>query len=624
MRKHLTIPVVTRLFLAACIVALGLFGTSGSMSAKPKYHGKDTFFLTDDPGNWFTGENSGTPVIIAEVGERVQFDRGTRTGTEHTVTLLIKPTGSALAVDQDDAGNGMINATFDRPGVYLFVCKVHPYMTGVVAIKDAQGAIPDVTAQELPFIGHLGVNSLPAAVVLSVLTTIAPTDADKAAKWDIFTAANQINPAVPGVGEVWVDTQFERVPGQTDNHGIPKPGTITVVDAATFTVEREINGLDPQAEKKWNNPHNMWANTSLSTVYNSNWFGQTLNKIDRATGDILNTVTTGQAPTHIVTIPNEASQQFGVLTNPLSADQNMVKLRDQGDLKVIDHFPTGEGLNHPHGHWITANGAKIVVPNVFKGLGVAGSISILDAETGKVLTEIRQQPVGLPSALLLPIAAGIKSNSKAYVSNAASGQVSVIDMTTMQITKNIPVTFTPNGQQGPQFTIFDTLQVPIQPPVSPDGRFVAVAVLSLTTVDRAPTGSADHVAIIDTATDTVVKFLPTPAGTHGANWGAKLGGGYYAYVANQFSNAMTVVDPDPNNDGNGADAAVVGRIILANGSAGAGVTDGTGGQGIKPLPTMYDGWIQDTVALSGTGQLSAEVQGWIDALTSSQKNPSGF
>ena len=69
--------------------------------------------------------------------------------------------------------------------------------------------------------------------------------------------------------------------------------------------------------------------------------------------------------------------------------------------------------------------------------------------------------------------------------------------------------------------------------------------------------------------------------------------------------------------------------MLANGSAGPGVTagprvtDGTGGQGLKPLPNMYDGWIQDTVALSGTGQLSAEVQGWIDALTTSQKNPGG-
>ena len=35
----------------------------------------------------------------------------------------------------------------------------------------------------------------------------------------------------------------------------------------------------------------------------------------------------------------------------------------------------------------------------------------------------------------------------------------------------------------------------------------------------------------------------------------------------------------------------------------------------------HDGWIQRTVALSGTGQLSAEVEGWVADLTEFQKNP---
>ena len=139
---------------------------------------------------------------------------------------------------------------------------------------------------------------------------------------------------------------------------------------------------------------------------------------------------------------------------------------------------------------------------------------------------------------------------------------------------------------------------------------------------RAPTDKlADHVAIIDTTTDRVVAFVPTPAGTHGANWGAKRGGGYYAYVTNQHANVLTIIDPDPNGDGNGADAAAVGTILLANWSNGAGATDGTGGQGVKPLPMTHDGWIQPTVALSGTGKLSPEVEGWISLLTPAQKNP---
>jgi hypothetical protein len=53
------------------------------------------------------------------------------------------------------------------------------------------------------------------------------------------------------------------------------------------------------------------------------------------------------------------------------------------------------------------------------------------------------------------------------------------------------------------------------------------------------------------------------------------------------------------------------------------VTDGTGGQGIKPLPTTHDSWIQQTVALSGTGELSSEVEGWVNKLAPQQKNPVG-
>ena len=210
---------------------------------------------------------------------------------------------------------------------------------------------------------------------------------------------------------------------------------------------------------------------------------------------------------------------------------------------------------------------------------------------------------------------------KAYVANAVSGFVTVINVDTLQIIKNIPVTLTPDGQTGQN--IFSTLQVPIQTPVSPDERYVATAVLSLSNVKTPARPSPDHVAIINTTTDEVVAFLPTPLGTHGANWGAKLGGGYYAYVTAQFANALTVIDPAPNADLSGADARVVGTILLANGSSGAGVTDGTGGQGVKPLPITHDGWIQPTVGLADIGAVSAEVKGWIDQLTDEQRNPVG-
>jgi YVTN family beta-propeller protein len=610
-------------FFSACLSLLVLL-TATPPIAHADGGSVDTMFLTDEPGNWFKSQRTGTPFTAINIGQRVDFKiNNCCTSTRHTVTLLMKPTGSRVALDQDDSQNGTLSATFDVPGVYLFHCKVHPYMTAVVGVKNAAGQIPDVTAAMLPFIGHLGVNSLPASTVLSVITTIAPTDTDKRAKWDILDSSSQVRPAVPGVGEVWVDTQFERVPDQRDVSGVLKPGTITVVDAATFNVEREVNGR--QSGGMWNNPHNMWANFTLDAVYNGNWFGKWINKIDRLTGSILTSATVGEAPTHIVTIPTPG-RDMGVLTVPLSAESNMLKVQDSdGRLQIIDSRPTGNGRNHPHAQWLTCGrGDRTIVPNVFKGIGPAGSISILDTATGSILKEFTQNPNDpLTAPLLMPIAAGechVNGVHKAYVANLVSGIVTVINVDTKTILRNIPVTLAPDGQTG--LNIFHTLQGPIQTPVSPDEKWAATAVLSLTTVPRPPVSSADHVAIIDTATDQVVKYVATPAGTHGVNWGAKLGGGYYAYVTNQHANVLTIIDPDPNGDGNANDAAAVGTILLANGSTGAGATDGTGGQGVKPLPMTHDGWIQPTVSLLGTGTLSPEVEGWIRQLTPAQKDPS--
>jgi len=54
------------------------------------------------------------------------------------------------------------------------------------------------------------------------------------------------------------------------------------------------------------------------------------------------------------------------------------------------------------------------VPNVFKGEGVAGSISIMDLDRLEVVREITGP------AILMPVAAGIKGSSKAYVANIVS------------------------------------------------------------------------------------------------------------------------------------------------------------------------------------------------------------
>ena len=618
----------------------GNFAVPGILAEVEASNTVDTMFLTDQPANWFKSESLGAPLTIINPGEAVEFDLSSQTDTKHTVSLLV-PFTELLKVDQSKADDDSITVQFDESGIHLFACKVHPYMSGIVVVLD-DGEIPDVSSDDLPFIDHLGASALPATLVASILTNIAPFDEkpatdpfgitlDKESKWDILKTGDDFHgitvgdvPIVAGVGEIWIDAQFEAVNGQTTSTG-QKPGSITVVSADTFTVTREMNGVsnfagDEQDDQgKWNNPHNMWTNTEHTVVYNGNWFGNWLNLIDMETGDIKDSITVGKAPTHIVTIP--AGNEKGTLTLPLSAEDEILKIEDQNGerLKIIDHFQTGSDNNHPHGQWITADGSKILIPNVFQNIGpglsgIAGSVTIMDTESGDIINELTTDD----GPFYLPVAVGI-AEEKGYIANIGTGIVSIIDLETGDVLKNIQVAcFNPVliGGDGTCATapisdglVLDTLKLPIQTPASPDGKFVVTAVFSLVSGIN-----PDTIAVIDTETDELVAELACPAGCHGVNWGAKSGGGYYAYVTSQHANVLTVVDPK-----SGADAEIVAVIPLGN----SFITDGTGGQGVLPLPHVTDGWIQDTVNACDDGDCSSEVDGWVNQLTPSQKDPSG-
>jgi len=109
-------------------------------------------------------------------------------------------------------------------------------------------------------------------------------------------------------------------------------------------------------------------------------------------------------------------------------------------------------------------------------------------------------------------------------------------------------------------------------------------------------------------------MLPCDPGCHGANFGAKQGGGYYAYVTSKFGNRLTVVDIDPNGDGSIKDATIAGYVSLvdtvdtAKDDTVSGLP-GFGGQGVLAVPNVYNGWVQNLPAA------------WKDGLTAAQQNP---
>jgi hypothetical protein len=101
--------------------------------------------------------------------------------------------------------------------------------------------------------------------------------------------------------------------------------------------------------------------------------------------------------------------------------------------------------------------------------------------------------------------------------------------------------------------------------------------------------------VIDTTTDTVAETLACEPGCHGANFGAKQGGGYYAYVTSQYTNALQVVDVTPPAGGL---PKLAGKVFLG--------ADGVGGQGVLPIPIAYEGWVERAVAAHApfTGSLT--------------------
>ena len=235
----------------------------------------------------------------------------------------------------------------------------------------------------------------------------------------------------------------------------------------------------------------------------------------------------------------------------------------------------------------------MVTPNVFTG----------DSTIYDFVRDGIQDIVPTGSVESHPIATGMMpDSSKYYVANFLDSTFAIIETATgKEFAPPIDLLQNYNALTGEINGPVGGLQ--IQTPVSPDG--IAMVTANILT---------DTITIVDTKTDTLVASLPCAAGCHGVQFGAKAGGGYYAYVSSQSANVLQVVDIDPNGDGNPADAKVVGRILLTSTSNTASddtitALDGMGGQGLLPIPVVYNGWVQNLP------------QSWKNQLTPQQLDP---
>jgi hypothetical protein len=241
--------------------------------------------------------------------------------------------------------------------------------------------------------------------------------------------------------------------------------------------------------------------------------------------------------------------------------------------RIIPLQDAGQMPTHPHAHWITPDGKKMITPNHF-----TDDATIIDFKSKA--QEIQSRTM----TGKMPIATGITPEGKnAYVANFLSSTITVVDMGSGKETDEIKL-ISPQNQ---------LLTLPIQTPVSPDGKYVVTA--------NTLTG---EIVVIDTSNNEIVERLPCDPGCHGVNFGAKEGGGYFAYVSSKFSNRLIVVDlyPDANKDGIPETPGIAGSVLLTGdydllGQPGFETDDeiienqGMGGQGVYAIPNVYPGWV---------------------------------
>ncbi|WP_292993835.1 copper oxidase [Nitrosomonas sp.] len=574
------------------------------------------FALTDNPGRWFdTGSvvAGNRSIAIASPGVRINFSGNSN--TVHTRTSLIYPTGAAGMPFNTDPKKGGDSLTLTTPGLYVFTCSIHPYMFGAVIVDDPTTSGLDL-GSSLSLVNGITVpSSSDLATRLLRTFFIATNPANwqnyaSSAPWHItypdvdvrvdigvvnlpavlnarygndINLAALVNPATPGVGEIWVATQFETTSGKS------KPGTVSAIDGSSWQVTRKVALPSIQM----NNPHNMWTDKNQSVIYVTQWFDKKLTVYDRQTGALIRNVSVGEAPAHVMTLTD--SDRIHITNNGDTRTDSVMELTPFAT-QILRRVDIGRG--NPHAHWMSHDGKIMVTPNV-----ITGDTTQYNFKTN-VIEAI------LPSGtrpFSHPLATGMMPDaSKYYVANLLDSTITVVDMNTHHVIKHInliehydPLSGAISGPVG---------ALPIQTPVSPDGKNMVTA--------NTLTGT---ITIIDTrpnlaTTDEIVAMLACDPGCHGVQYGAKKGGGYYAYVSSKFSNRMLVVDPDPNGDGDPSDARIVGKVGLFSASTtlkDASITGnpGMGGQGILPIPVVYNGWVQNLPA------------SWRNQLTPAQQNP---
>jgi DNA-binding beta-propeller fold protein YncE/plastocyanin len=413
----------------------------------------NTVAIKDQPPWYFPA------VLEVEPGTTVTWD---------SMAAIVHPVGTLDGPEKISSGHftETWSYKFEKPGIYHYYCPLHPYMQGYIGV---------------------GVD-VPEEITPSWIKQWPPESAGQPIPGGL--------PKEPGLGEVWLDAQFQVAPG------MEKPGAIVVVDAQTWEIKKVI------IDKRLNNPHNMWLSDDKNHVLQTNWFDKYLSVIDRYSGLIIRHVYVGESPAHVMTAMGNVYVTLQGADGIAVLDGKTYEIMKT--LKAIDgeHGHDSAGEHHlgtgPHGHSMSKDHSLMALAHT-----EGGSISVWDLETEKIIFQHETDP--------LPLMAGISDDNKyAWTASLLTGKFSAFDISKKTLIKE-----------------FIVGKAPVQPVLSPDGKYILVAL------------SGDGaVGVVNASTFEIIKTLPSGAGAHGVIYGPKKNSGWYAYVSNKFVPWITVIDMD--------------------------------------------------------------------------------
>ena len=329
--------------------------------------------IVDDPP-WFQ------PVVLEDVKPGTKVTWHLKSPAVHPVMSLETPTGTP----EIHSGHftDTFSYTFDKLGIYVYICPIHPYMKGVVGV-----------GQKVP-------------------KEKIPAWADWPPDYKEPPAGT---PEIPGKGKIWLGAQFHKPSGKE------KPGTLIVIDASNWKIEKIIE------DKTLNNPHNLWEVDEKIVV--ANWFDLYISVFDKITGSLEKHVWVGESPAHV------HAHGTDKLYVTLQGDDGVAILDKNFEVLTKIRAPKG-----PHGHWMSADGKRMSLASTEKGM-----VTVWDTDTDKKILEesVGEEMIGHDQDAhthSLPLMAGITLDGKnAFTATSNTGKFYVFDIDNNKLVKSIDI-----------------------------------------------------------------------------------------------------------------------------------------------------------------------------------------